>query len=53
LYEFGKALPLLRVKVRADIMQKELSQEKVLATVVNLMERTYIRIGNNEYEKFH
>jgi len=51
LYEFGKALPLLRSKIEADLRQKELSRDKVLATVLSLMERTYIRVGNIEYEK--
>jgi len=51
LYEFGKALPLLRSKIEADLRQKELSRDRVLATVLSLMERTYIRVGNNEYEK--
>jgi DNA topoisomerase-1 len=49
--EFGKTLPLLRVRVEEDLRKKGLTQEKVLATVVSLMERTFIRIGNNEYEK--
>ena len=49
--EFGKALPMLRVRVEEDLRKKALSEEKVLATVVSLMERTFIRIGNNEYEK--
>jgi DNA topoisomerase-1 len=49
--EFGKALPLLRGRVEEDLRKKELSQEKVLATVVSLMERTFIRVGNSEYEK--
>ena len=51
LYEFGKILPQLRQKLEADLAVKELTQQKVLATVVSLMERTYIRVGNNEYEK--
>lgn len=51
LYEFGKQLPQLRLKLERDLAVKELSQQKVLATVISLMERTYIRIGNNEYEK--
>lgn len=51
LYEFGKALPSLRAKIEEDLRGKELSQEKVLAAVISLMERTYIRVGNNEYEK--
>jgi DNA topoisomerase I len=51
LYEFGKQLPQLRLKLEEDTSAKELTQQKVLATVISLMERTYIRVGNNEYEK--
>jgi DNA topoisomerase I len=51
LYEFGKALPALREKIDLDLRQKELARDKVLATVLSLMEKTYIRVGNNEYEK--
>src|ERR1700678_574980 len=40
LYEFGKALPLLRSQVEEDLRLKGLTQKKVLATVVSLMERT-------------
>jgi len=51
LYEFGKALPALREKIATDFHGRELTREKVLATVLSLMERTYIRVGSNEYEK--
>jgi DNA topoisomerase-1 len=51
LYEFGKALPALRERIATDFHGRELTREKVLATVLSLMERTYIRVGNNEYEK--
>jgi DNA topoisomerase I len=53
LFEFGKLLPSLRIKLEEDFSKKELCEEKVLATVVSLMERTYIRIGNNDYEKLY
>lgn len=53
LYEFGKALPALRLQLEKDITRKDLCEEKVLATVVSLMERTYIRPGNNSYEKLY
>jgi DNA topoisomerase I len=53
LYEFGKVLPLLRKRIEQDICSAALSKEKVLATVVSLMERTFIRIGNSEYEKLY
>lgn len=51
LYQFGTVLPLLRLKVEKDLSVTGLPVEKVLATVVSLMERTNIRIGNNSYEK--
>jgi DNA topoisomerase-1 len=53
LYEFGKALPQLRLKLEQDIAAKELTQQKVLATIISLMERTYIRVGNTDYEKMY
>lgn len=53
LYEFGKLLPSLRLQLEEDLAKRDLSVEKVIATVVSLMERTYIRIGNNDYEKMN
>jgi DNA topoisomerase-1 len=53
LYEFGKTLPKLRKKIRRDMKSKDLSREKVLATAIDLMDKTYIRIGNNGYEKMN
>ena len=51
LYSFGKILPILRMQVEKDIAKSGLPVEKVLATVISLMERTNIRIGNSVYEK--
>lgn len=51
--EFGKALPLLRLQVEKDICSQELSERKVLATLVSLMERTFMRVGNSGYEKLY
>ncbi len=51
LYEFGKALPQLRTKAEEDMQAKDLSEKKVLATIIGLMERTYRRVGNAEYER--
>ncbi len=53
LYEFGKVLPQLRKRIEKDISRTNLSKVKVLSTVVSLMERTFIRIGNSEYEKLY
>jgi len=49
--EFGKALPTLRQQLQIDLGQRNLSASKVIATVISLMERTYIRVGSGEYEK--
>jgi DNA topoisomerase I len=53
LFEFGKALPRIRRRIKKDMAEPELSDTKVLATAINLMEKTYIRVGNNEYEKMY
>ena len=53
LLEFGKVLPLLRKKIKKDVRSKELSQQKVVATAIDLMDKTYIRVGNNSYEKMN
>src|SRR5438876_1885697 len=49
LVEFGKALPKLRERVEGDLTLPDLPREKVLATVVRLLETTLIRVGNEEY----
>ncbi|MEJ7610135.1 MAG: DNA topoisomerase IB [Ferruginibacter sp.] len=50
---FGKALPAIRLQLEKDLATPDLMQKKVLATVVTLMERTNIRVGNNIYEKLY
>jgi DNA topoisomerase-1 len=49
--DFAKALPGIRRRVRADLRRPELPREKVLAAVVQLLESTQIRIGNEEYAR--
>ena len=51
LHEFGKALPEIRLQLEKDLSIPTLTERKVLAAVVSLMERTNIRIGNAFYEK--
>lgn len=46
---FGEALPHIRRRVTADLRRRGMSREKVLATVVRLLETTLIRVGNDEY----
>ncbi|MEJ7588059.1 MAG: DNA topoisomerase IB [Ferruginibacter sp.] len=53
LLEFGKALPALRKQVEKDLSLKGLSDKKVIALIISLMERTYIRVGNAAYEKMN
>lgn len=53
MYEFGKALPEIRNRVSKDLAATDLTETKVLAAAINLMEQTYIRVGNNEYEKLY
>jgi DNA topoisomerase I len=48
---FGKALPKIRRRVAKDLRLAGLPRNKVLATVVQLLERTFIRIGNEEYAR--
>ena len=49
--EFSRVLPAIRERVRRDMAEPGLSREKVLATVVNLLECTGIRVGNDEYAR--
>jgi DNA topoisomerase-1 len=48
---FGEALPKIRERVERDMSQRGLGREKVLATVLRLLETTLIRVGNKEYVK--
>jgi DNA topoisomerase-1 len=48
---FGKALPKIRRRIARDSKLPGLPRNKVLATVVQLLERTFIRIGNEEYAR--
>jgi DNA topoisomerase I len=48
---FAEALPSIREKVREHMGLRGLPREKVLATVVHLLETTLIRVGNDDYAK--
>jgi DNA topoisomerase-1 len=48
---FAKALPRIRARVDADLRRHGLLREKVLATIVRLLETTLIRVGNAEYAR--
>lgn len=48
---FAQVLPRVRTQVDADLSRPGLCREKVLATVVRLLEITLIRVGNEEYAR--
>jgi DNA topoisomerase-1 len=49
--EFSRVLPAIRARVNRDLSRPGLSREKVIATVVQLLEDTGIRVGNDEYAR--
>jgi DNA topoisomerase-1 len=49
--EFGRMLPAIRERIEKDLRTVEMTQKKVIATVIKIMEQTFIRIGNQSYEK--
>lgn len=48
---FARALPAIRARVQRDLAQPGLPRQKILATVVRLLETTLIRVGNEEYAR--
>lgn len=48
---FGQALPRIRRRIARDLKRPGLGREKVLATMVRLLESTLVRVGNEEYAR--
>ena len=48
---FGRALPRMRRRITRDLKLPAMPREKVLATIVRLLETTLIRVGNTEYAR--
>jgi DNA topoisomerase-1 len=48
---FGRVLPRIRRRVARDLGRDGLPKEKVVATIVRLLEMTYVRVGNEEYAR--
>jgi DNA topoisomerase-1 len=48
---FGRALPQIRARIDADLRRHGLPRERVLATILRLLETTLIRVGNAEYAR--
>ena len=51
LIAFGQVLPSIRRRTEKDLALAGLPREKILATVVRLLEMTLIRVGNEEYAR--
>jgi DNA topoisomerase-1 len=51
LLAFAAALPKIRERTASDLDRSGLPREKILATVVKLLEKTLIRVGNEEYAR--
>jgi DNA topoisomerase-1 len=49
--EFSEILPLLRERVVRDLHGDALDRNQLLATVIRLLDRTLIRVGNDEYAR--
>ncbi len=49
--EFSELLPTIRERVERDLDAPDLSRHQILATVVRLLDKTLIRVGNNEYAR--
>ena len=49
LLAFAESLPRFRARTATDLRRAGLPRQKVLAAVVRLLERTLIRVGNEEY----
>jgi DNA topoisomerase I len=48
---FGRALPRIHQRIARDLKLPGMPREKVLATIVRLLETTLIRVGNSEYAR--
>ncbi|QDP20613.1 DNA topoisomerase IB [Sphingomonas xanthus] len=49
--EFGEALPKLRKRIEKDLRRRKLVRETVLAAVVRLLDKEFVRIGNEQYAR--
>src|SRR5437870_2882243 len=49
--EFSEALPALRERIEHDLRSTSLGRNQILATVVRLLDKTLIRVGNDEYAR--
>lgn len=50
---FGRLLPRIRQRVTRDLRRRKLDQRRVVAAVVRLIDRGYLRVGNERYTEAH
>jgi DNA topoisomerase-1 len=50
---FADALPALRRQLKKDLARKKLGKEKVLATIITLIDEAYFRVGSDVYARKH
>ena len=51
LVRFGEALPAARRRARRDLRRKDFDRRKVLAAMLEILDRTCIRVGSEEYAR--
>ena len=51
LADFARALPKIRERIDADLRRRELPRERVVASIVWLLDNTMIRVGNTVYAR--
>ena len=49
--EFSEILPEIRERVESDLRARDLTRRQILATVVMLLDKTLIRVGNDAYAR--
>lgn len=47
--DFARSLPRIRRRLQDDMLGRGVTRERVLATIVSLLDKTLIRVGNDEY----
>lgn len=53
LASFGESLTAIRKRVRKDLARRKLDRDKVLAAVIDIMDKTFMRIGSGQYAKLN
>jgi DNA topoisomerase-1 len=48
---FARALPHMRRIIDKDLQRRRLDYRKVMATIISIMDQTYIRVGNDSYAR--